>query len=191
MRRNTISLSTHYLSYSLLNSEVEAARSRREEIESTINKNFKSRPVPAETYYPLYHDILLQSDSRRRLVLESRRAELELMQRPPSFIDREERKKREKAEKIRKIKDDEERLIGLLSKIQFNSELLICYVNRACQPTNRVSTAALLILLGNSFRARDVDENILEQSVNYDEVEDERQTRMKTRSQQLLRFINK
>ena len=127
---------------------------KREQIENTINANFKSRPVPAETYYPLYHDILLQSESRRRLVLDSRRKELEKMQNPPSFIEREERKKRENAEKIRKIRDDEEKLIGLLS---------------------------------NSFKARDVDENILEQSMNYDELEDGRQARIKTRSEELLR----
>ena len=53
--------------------EVEAARLKREQIENQISKNFKSRPVPAETYYPLYHDILLQSESRRQLVLENRR----------------------------------------------------------------------------------------------------------------------
>jgi len=95
--------------------EVEAARLKREQIENQISKNFKSRPVPAETYYPLYHDILLQSESRRQLVLENRRRELERIQNPPSFIEREERKKREKAERERKAKDEEERLINLLS----------------------------------------------------------------------------
>jgi len=132
--------------------EIEAARIKREEIESTINRNFKSRPVPAETYYPLYHDILLQSESRRKLVLESRRRELERIQNPPSFVERDERKKREKAQQIRMAKDEEERLIGLLS---------------------------------NSFKARDADYEILHTSQDIDE--EQRQSRIRARSEHLLR----
>lgn len=96
--------------------EVEAARLKREMLEAKITSNqFKSRPIPAETFYPLYHDIVLQSESRRKVVLENRKLEFENYMNPPSFIQREEKKKFEKSRKIRELKDQEEKMIQLLS----------------------------------------------------------------------------
>ena len=150
-----------------------------------IKNDFKSRPVPPETYYPIYHDVLEQSESRRKLVLDARRAELAKMSKAPSFIEREEKKAREKAEKVRKLKDEEDRLISMLSKYflvfkNFNSffQKILFFIE------NKV-VLFIIKILGNSFKARDVDESILAPGAIEDE--NERQARIQTRSDYLLR----
>ena len=95
-----------------------------------IKNDFKSRPVPPETYYPIYHDVLEQSESRRKIVLDARRAELAKMSKAPSFIEREEKKAREKAEKVRKLKDEEDRLISMLSKYLLVFKKLYSFFNK-------------------------------------------------------------
>ena len=97
--------------------EVEARQNARAAEEARVKSEFKSRPVPPETYYPIYHDVLTQSESRRKLGLDARRQELAKMAKAPSFIEREEKKARENAEKVRKKKDEEDRLITMLSKL--------------------------------------------------------------------------
>ncbi len=75
-----------------------------------------SRPVPAHVYYPLYHDIVEHSDTRRKLTFEKRMRDLQEKSTAPSFVDRDHEKKREKAMAARELRDEEEAFLKTLGK---------------------------------------------------------------------------
>jgi len=96
--------------------EVQQARLERERLENEVIKaklKFKARPAPPETCYPLYHDLVEQSENRRKIVTDLRKEELNKIINPFSFVERDQLKARLKAEKLRIQRDEQERLVKL------------------------------------------------------------------------------
>ncbi|KAJ6659603.1 hypothetical protein lerEdw1_018572 [Lerista edwardsae] len=63
------------------------------EEEAECQKKFRANPVPAFVYVPLYHEIMQQSEERRKSVRERRKEILLASQKPFQFIEREAQKK--------------------------------------------------------------------------------------------------
>jgi len=95
--------------------EIDEAKRQREREEENISKEFRSRPVPAHVYYPLYHDIVEQSDTRRKLTFEKRMKDLQEKSTAPSFVDRDQEKQRQKAMAVREMRDEEEAFLKTLA----------------------------------------------------------------------------
>ena len=138
--------------------EVQQARLERERLENEIiksKKEFKARPAPPETCYPLYHDLVEQSENRRKIVSDLRKEELNKIINPFSFAERDQLKAKLKAEKIRIQRDEQERLVKITA---------------------------------DTFKATELDKSILENKIDQDAIEYDRQMRIKKRSEKLLRY---
>ncbi|CBY21574.1 unnamed protein product [Oikopleura dioica] len=101
--------------YTRASLEIDEARRQKEEEDKNMSKEFRSRPVPAHVYYPLYHDIVEHSDTRRKLTFEKRMRDLQEKSTAPSFVDRDHEKKREKAMAARELRDEEEAFLKTLA----------------------------------------------------------------------------
>ncbi|KAJ8787086.1 hypothetical protein J1605_023118 [Eschrichtius robustus] len=74
-------------------SDIEMARKLlKKQEESECKKNFRTNPVPAFVFLPLYHDIVKQNEERRRSMKEKNKEALLASQKPFKFIAREEQK---------------------------------------------------------------------------------------------------
>lgn len=63
------------------------------EEEAECQKQFRANPVPASVFFPLYHDIVVRNEERRKQVKDRRRETLLASQKPFRFIEREAQKK--------------------------------------------------------------------------------------------------
>lgn len=71
----------------------EELRIKKERDESELQKKFRSQPIPATTFLPLYDEINRQNEVRRMHVRETSKALLKSSEKPFSFIKREEKKR--------------------------------------------------------------------------------------------------
>ncbi|XP_010595540.1 protein FAM161A isoform X1 [Loxodonta africana] len=75
-------------------SDIETVRQllKKQEEDAECRKKFRANPVPAYVFLPLYHDIVKQSEERRRAAKERSKEALLASQKPFKFIAREEQK---------------------------------------------------------------------------------------------------
>nr|XP_015205681.1 PREDICTED: protein FAM161B [Lepisosteus oculatus] len=73
---------------------------RREAEEAECQKQFRAAPVPAHVFLPLYQDITEAHERLRKAGLQQRKDFLLSMQRPFSFLQREEKKKEEMKQQL-------------------------------------------------------------------------------------------
>lgn len=71
----------------------EELKLKKEKEESELQKKFRSQPVPATTFLPLYDEITRQNEIRRQYVKETSKALLKSTEKPFSFVKREEKKR--------------------------------------------------------------------------------------------------
>ena len=154
--------------------EIERAKREREKLEMELiecKNKFKARPAPPETVYPLYHDLVEQSENRRKIVRDIRKGnhskylrfsiipfleELQKILKPFSFAERDEKKAREKARKIREQRDEQDKIV---------------------------------LMASGTFKATELDKSILETSFDPETEEMERKKRIRERSEKLMRLV--
>lgn len=71
----------------------EELKVKKEKEESELQKKFRSQPIPATTFLPLYDEINRQNEVRRQHVRDTSKALLKSSERPFSFMKREEQKR--------------------------------------------------------------------------------------------------
>lgn len=75
--------------------------------EAECQKKFRSNPVPAFVYIPLYHEIMQQKEERRKSVREKRKEILLASQKPFQFIEREAQKKEKQKMQLKDLSQPE------------------------------------------------------------------------------------
>lgn len=71
----------------------EELKKKKESEEAELQKKFRSQPIPATTFLPLYDEINRQNEVRRQYVRETSKALLKSSEKPFSFTKREEQKR--------------------------------------------------------------------------------------------------
>ncbi|XP_011409882.2 PREDICTED: protein FAM161A-like [Amphimedon queenslandica] len=82
---------------------------REAEEEAHLAKQFKANPVPATTFLPLYEMINACNQERREQIKETSKETLKRLEKPFSFMAREEAKKKERESQILLLKETAER----------------------------------------------------------------------------------
>ena len=91
--------------------DFERKRSMQQMLEELeCNMKFKASPAPATIYVPLYEELAVDKERRRRKNLAVRQKELADMQRPFAFLRREEERLAEKHQRRRELADDDAQL---------------------------------------------------------------------------------
>ena len=80
-----------------------------------ITNYCSARPAPPETVFPLYHDLVEQAETRRQIVRDLRKQQINKNVKPFSFDARDREAAREKARRIREARDEEDRLVKATS----------------------------------------------------------------------------
>ncbi|XP_056136875.1 protein FAM161A [Lampris incognitus] len=91
--------------------ELENAELRRQLEELTeCQKKFRASPMPAHVHLPLYEELLERDEERRRATREGEGQHPGTIQKPFSFLEREQRKKEQKEEQLRQLQSSQEKV---------------------------------------------------------------------------------